>query len=203
MNQLRAFGQKRTFILNCVVLANLTVLPLAHGQDPYTHWICNAVRSIPGMPEGTTTGMPGRKQNDIWLDYYQHLANGETKVFGNLVPYDKVWLTDDAAAPMFRTMHDIMVGDLLVPAGSYSLYFLPSVRGWKLIVNKRHANPVRRRFHKDKRIGQYAWHAQYGARGDGLAVANVTMQRIIQFAFQLPTRRPGLRGAGLGSIWAI
>jgi hypothetical protein len=136
MKQLRAFVLRRIFVLNCIILANLTVSPKANAQDLYTHWICNAVRSMPGMPVGTTTGMPGHKENNIWLDYYEHLANGETKVFGNLVPYDKVWLTDDAMAPIFRTKYDIMVGGLLVPAGSYSLYFLPSVRGWKLIVNK-------------------------------------------------------------------
>jgi hypothetical protein len=120
-----------------ILCANITVLPFAHASEPYDHWMCDAVQAMPGTPVGTTTtAFPGGMHNDIWLKYYQHLANGEATIFGNIVPYDKVWLNGDAAAPIFKTEHDIIVGDLFVPAGSYSLYFLPSLKGWKLIVNR-------------------------------------------------------------------
>jgi Protein of unknown function (DUF2911) len=55
----------------------------------------------------------------------------------NFVPYDKVWIANDAPAPVFVTKQDVTMGNLIVPAGKYSLYFLPSRGGWKLIVNKK------------------------------------------------------------------
>lgn len=49
---------------------------------------------------------------------------------------DNIWPTADMVAPVFLTKSDVMIGDLRVPAGKYSLYFLPGQNGWKLIVNK-------------------------------------------------------------------
>jgi hypothetical protein len=46
------------------------------------------------------------------------------KVMGGLVPYDQVWRTGANPATT-----------LLVPAGTHTLYTLPGVDGWKLIVN--------------------------------------------------------------------
>jgi hypothetical protein len=58
------------------------------------------------------------------------------QIFGSLVPYDAVWRTGDNAATLFQTAMDIQIGNLKVPAGTYTLYSLPSSIGWKLIVNK-------------------------------------------------------------------
>lgn len=58
------------------------------------------------------------------------------KIFGGLVPYDKVWRTGADEATKLTTTADLTIGGLAVPAGSYSLYTLPTEQGWKLIVNK-------------------------------------------------------------------
>ena len=60
------------------------------------------------------------------------------KIWGGLVPYDKVWRTGADEATLFTTAKPLMIGDLNLPAGTYSLFTVPSADGSaKLIVNKR------------------------------------------------------------------
>jgi hypothetical protein len=58
------------------------------------------------------------------------------KIFGALVPYDKVWRTGANAATTLKTDAALKIGSATVPAGTYTLYTLPSADAWKLIINK-------------------------------------------------------------------
>jgi hypothetical protein len=58
------------------------------------------------------------------------------KIFGGLVPYDKVWRTGANSATSLKTDADLTIGGANVPAGSYTLYTLPGMNNWKLIINK-------------------------------------------------------------------
>jgi hypothetical protein len=58
------------------------------------------------------------------------------KIMGGVVPYGKVWRTGANAATGFTTQSDLMIGGILLPRGSYTLYTLPSANQWKLIINK-------------------------------------------------------------------
>ena len=58
------------------------------------------------------------------------------KIFGGLVPYDQVWRTGANAATSLKTDVDLTIGGANVPAGSYTLYTLPGMNSWKLIINK-------------------------------------------------------------------
>jgi hypothetical protein len=59
------------------------------------------------------------------------------KIWGGLVPYGKVWRMGADEATLFTTKKDVKIGGTPVPAGTYSLYFLPEESGsGKLIVNK-------------------------------------------------------------------
>ena len=57
-------------------------------------------------------------------------------IFGNVVPWDKVWRTGANQATVFETSATLTVAGTTVPAGKYSLWTVPSQSGWKLIVNK-------------------------------------------------------------------
>jgi len=60
------------------------------------------------------------------------------KIWGGLVPYDKVWRTGADEATLLTTTKPIVIGDLTLPPGTYSLFTFPSADGSaKLIVNKR------------------------------------------------------------------
>jgi hypothetical protein len=58
------------------------------------------------------------------------------KVFGAVVPYDKVWRTGANPATTLKTEANLKIGTATVPAGTYTLYTLPSTGTWKLIINK-------------------------------------------------------------------
>ena len=57
-------------------------------------------------------------------------------VWGVLVPWNEVWRTGANAATTFRTTRDLTIGGTAVPAGSYTLFTLPTERGTTLILSK-------------------------------------------------------------------
>ena len=57
------------------------------------------------------------------------------KVWGELVPYGKVWRAGANEATIFETDKDIKVEGKTLPAGKYSLYALPAENEWTMIFN--------------------------------------------------------------------
>jgi hypothetical protein len=69
--------------------------------------------------------------------YSKDPKSGEKrKIWGTLVPYDKVWRMGADEATILTTDKDITIGGTAIAAGSYSLYLWPTEAGAKLIVNK-------------------------------------------------------------------
>jgi len=58
------------------------------------------------------------------------------KIFGSLVPYDRVWMPGADEATIFETSAGLQFTDFTLRPGPYSLYTLPGEHGWKLIINK-------------------------------------------------------------------
>ena len=85
--------------------------------------------SPPAKAEATLAGKKVR------IDYSAPSARGR-KIYGALVPYGKVWRTGANSATTLTTETDLLIGGTKVPAGTYTLYTVPSEQGWKLIVNK-------------------------------------------------------------------
>lgn len=69
------------------------------------------------------------------VDYGRPSMRGR-KIMGSVVPYGKVWRTGANAATGFTTQTDLILGNVKLPHGSYTLYCLPSSKQWKLIINK-------------------------------------------------------------------
>lgn len=57
------------------------------------------------------------------------------QIFGDLVPYDEVWRTGANEATVFTTNKDLMIGNKLLKAGSYSLFTIPRANRWTIIFN--------------------------------------------------------------------
>ena len=77
------------------------------------------------------------------------------KIWGELVPFGKVWRTGADEATLLITKKPIMLGDKEIPAGAYTLWTLPAEDGSaKLIVSKQ--------------IGQ--WGTQYDEKQDFVRV---------------------------------
>jgi hypothetical protein len=69
------------------------------------------------------------------VDYGRPRARGRT-LLGEVINYDRVWRTGANAATQFTTSAPIALGGLSVPAGTYTLWTVPHVRGVELIVNR-------------------------------------------------------------------
>ena len=85
--------------------------------------------SPPGTAEVTLKGKKVR------IDYSRPFMKGR-KIMGELVPYGKVWRTGANEATTLTTEADLNIGGTNVPAGTYTLFTLPSEGTWKLIINR-------------------------------------------------------------------
>jgi hypothetical protein len=59
------------------------------------------------------------------------------KIYGALVPFGQVWRTGANEATTFVTTSDLVVDGKSVPAGSYTIFTVPTADKWTLIVNKK------------------------------------------------------------------
>ncbi|MFN4284614.1 MAG: DUF2911 domain-containing protein [Lacibacter sp.] len=58
------------------------------------------------------------------------------KIFGDLVPYGKVWRTGANNATTITFSDEVIIGDVKVPAGKYGLLSIPDANEWTLIISK-------------------------------------------------------------------
>ena len=85
--------------------------------------------SPPGTADCTING------KKVTISYSRPSMKGR-KIMGELVPYGKVWRTGANEATTLTTAADLDIGGAKVPAGTYTLYTLPTEGTWKLIINK-------------------------------------------------------------------
>src|SRR5687768_10714556 len=71
----------------------------------------------------------------IELTYSRPNMRGRT-IFGDLVPYGKLWRTGANAATRITFADDVSVGGVAVKAGEYALYTIPNENEWEIILNK-------------------------------------------------------------------
>jgi hypothetical protein len=57
-------------------------------------------------------------------------------IFGDIVPWDTVWRTGANDATVLTTDRDLVIGGTAVPAGSYTLFTLPTRSHTRLIINR-------------------------------------------------------------------
>jgi hypothetical protein len=69
------------------------------------------------------------------VDYGRPLLRGRT-LLGNVISYDRVWRTGANAATQLTTSAPIRLAGLSLPAGTYTLWTVPHVKGVDLIVNR-------------------------------------------------------------------
>jgi hypothetical protein len=71
----------------------------------------------------------------ITIDYGAPSVKGRT-VYGNLVPYNKVWRTGANEATTFSIDKDAKINGKTLAAGKYSLFTIPGKEEWTVIFNK-------------------------------------------------------------------
>ena len=105
--------------------ASYAAAPVAPQTAPDS----KALPSPPAQAEVTLNG------KSVTIDYNTPFIRGR-KIMGGLVPYGKVWRTGANPATSLKTSVALKIGTASVPAGSYTLYTLPSEGTWMLIINK-------------------------------------------------------------------
>ena len=67
---------------------------------------------------------------------YSSPAVKERTVWGDLVPYGKVWRAGANEATTIEVNKDVMVQGQTLPAGKYSLFLIPTEKDWTVVFNK-------------------------------------------------------------------
>ncbi len=67
--------------------------------------------------------------------FYNRPFKKERVVFGDLVPYGKVWRTGANEATTFTTDKALLIDGTSLPAGTYTLWTVPNPKSWKVIFN--------------------------------------------------------------------
>ena len=73
---------------------------------------------------------------NVTVKYSRPSRRGRVIFGSGIVPWGMVWRTGANAATTLTTDADLMIGGTLVPAGSYTLFSLPTPDAWTLIVNR-------------------------------------------------------------------
>ncbi len=96
--------------------------------------IAQAQLKIPAASPAQTT-----KQSfalgDITLEYSRPAIKGRT-VFGDLVPYDKIWRTGANSTSKITFSIDVKLEGKDVKAGTYGLFTIPGKNSWEVMLSK-------------------------------------------------------------------
>ncbi len=111
----------KKLVLCAVVLSLLAPAALAELKLPRVSQKATVSQTV-GLTDVTITySRPGVKGRVIW---------------GDLVPYDKVWRTGANEATIFTVSKDVTIDGKPLPAGTYSLHTIPGKSAWTVIFNK-------------------------------------------------------------------
>ena len=109
-------------VASTALIAQMGGAPMGGGQPP---------AAMPSPPATANVSVAG---GTITIKYNSPQMRGR-KIMGALVPYGKVWRTGANPATTLITSVPLKFGALLVPAGTHTLYSLPSEDAWQLILN--------------------------------------------------------------------
>ncbi|NNJ89678.1 MAG: DUF2911 domain-containing protein [Eudoraea sp.] len=80
-------------------------------------------------PSPFSTVMQRVGLTDVTVEYSRPSMRGRT-IFGNLVPFDKIWRTGANARTKITFSTDVTVGDGTLKAGSYAIFTKPTASSW-------------------------------------------------------------------------
>lgn len=101
-----------------------------------TVMLCNSMAQVK-MPAPSTTQTIKQDfgLSAIELTYSRPNMKGR-KIYGDLVPYNKLWRTGANAATRIRFNDPVEMGGKKIDSGTYVMYTIPGVDSWEVIINK-------------------------------------------------------------------
>lgn len=115
----------RIFTLFCISAFILFTSSVTFSQQKE-----EKVRISPKASVSQTVGF-----TDITISYSRPGVKGR-KIWGGLVPYDKVWRAGANEATKITFSTDVTIEGKKLPAGSYGFFAIPGKETWTLIFNK-------------------------------------------------------------------
>ncbi len=89
------------------------------------------------LPRESQRAEVSQTVGDVRISLVYHRPNTKArKVWGELVPFGKVWRTGANEATVFEISRDVTVNGKPLPAGKYSLHTIPNKDEWTIIFNK-------------------------------------------------------------------
>ncbi len=73
--------------------------------------------------------------SEVSVEYSRPSMKGRT-IYGELVPFDKIWRTGANASTKITFGEDVTVEGNKVPAGTYALYTIPGKTSWEMMLYK-------------------------------------------------------------------
>jgi tetratricopeptide (TPR) repeat protein len=86
-------------------------------------------------PSPTTTIKQDFALSSVEISYSRPSVKGR-KIFGELVPYNKVWRTGANAATTIKFGDEVIISGKKIPAGTYGLLTIPGEKEWTVIISK-------------------------------------------------------------------
>ncbi|WP_400190305.1 DUF2911 domain-containing protein [Hymenobacter sp. B81] len=87
----------------------------------------------PASPPATASGKIGKA--NVSVKYNSPAVKGR-KIWGELVPYNQVWRAGANEATTITTDQPLTVEGKTLPAGTYSLFAIPTDKQWTIVFNK-------------------------------------------------------------------
>lgn len=148
-----------------LLLAFIFGFGIAQAQKP----MASPRDSVSGKAAGAT----------ITINYGSPAVKGR-KIWGDLVPYGKVWRTGANEATRFTTDKAIMVEGKSLPAGTYGFFAIPGEKEWTIIFNKtanqwgaydyKDKDDALRVTVKPKAVSPTAEHLKYTIQANGISL---------------------------------
>ncbi len=113
----------------CTLLATASLAQM--GDMKMDHQ--TSAKAMPSPPATTAVTLGGKA---VTINYNSPRLKGRT-IGSDIVPYGEVWRTGANPATTLITASNLKIGTLDVPAGTYTLFTLPSKDQWLFIVSKK------------------------------------------------------------------
>lgn len=85
-------------------------------------------------PEDTVTYAKGDLTVEV---FYNRPYKKGRDIFGELLPYGKIWRTGANEATTFETNKDLTIDGKTLPAGKYTIWTIPDANSWQVFFNSK------------------------------------------------------------------
>jgi hypothetical protein len=129
---LRSTPLRSLSAIACTALLSIACIPLSAQMGNMPMPAAKPDAPMPSPPATANVTMAGTTIN---INYNTPHLRGRHVGTAEIVPYGQVWRTGANPATTIITSAPLKIGGLLVPAGTHTIYSLPTADAWQLIIN--------------------------------------------------------------------